>query len=190
MTLALAETLAIGILGVLFVFVLYFILANHNIRTLLQASIPKLRNGRAIVINILKNGDVVHDLVRIEGNKLMKYTKEDGKNFVKNREITPGTKFIYPSSNAPVYFVMSGNAQTFDPTTKESQTEADELTQLKVYEMGQATERYNSQFDEKRDIMGLTIEKAFIVLALVLIFIGGMLYNMNNIMLEISQVLI
>ncbi len=183
----LTELLLMGVAGLVGVFFIYFTLSSHNVRVLVQAAIPKLRNSRAINIDILKNGDIIFDLVKVEGNKLLKYGKEDGRDFVKNREITPGTKFIDPSSNAPIYFTVTGNSKTFNPTTNESQTEVNEMTAMKMFELGQDVEKYHLAFEGKKDVAGFTVEKALIVVVLVLVFVGMMLFSMNNILLEIAQ---
>jgi len=177
-----------GFIGIFMLFYIYVTAGNKNIRTFLIAALPFLRRGRVLNINFLKNRQVVFEMVKAEDNKLIKFNKEDGKDYIKNREITPGSSYVEPFSNSSIYFTMTGNAKTFDPTIEESQTALDEITQMKGFDLGQEVAQYQEGLSGKKEISGINVNTLFFVVVIALVFFGAMLYMMNTTLLEIGQV--
>lgn len=182
--------LLIAFVIILFIFFLIYAMmtiGNKHIRTLLIASIPRLRGNRVLDIHLLKNRTVNLQLVESKGSKLEKHGKEDGVEFTKNKLAEAGTNFTEPTTNTQIFFTMDGLDKTFDPTKSPTMSEMDEITVEQAFNAGQSYRDYIIDMVKPKELKGTALIAVVALGIIFLAFVVGMLYQVNANQLAIIE---
>lgn len=182
---ALLETLLLIFFGsIIAIFVLFYFwwtLTNHNLRTLLWASIPFLRGQKVLGFHFIGNRTYKLDLVPVEKNKLQKWKLKDGKRVLANKEIEKGTYWKDISTGTVTFFTADGAPKTFDPVVNKPGVNYVFEDMLKnAFDTGIEWKELLKEMSPTHELKGVSLGVAIILMVVFVAFMIGMQFSLNS----------